>query len=138
MKFLATIVAAIVVGLASTKIYAGDYDFMPGLWETTSQTEIIGISERIPPHTKRECIKGTDSLFVSDNECKYEKKRVNAKKILVNITCTRPEGISKGTAEVNFNGKTSSGWFDMEIPQGLSEPMKMKTTFNGKQLGACE
>ena len=144
MKYLSTMVAAIVLGLSSTKIYAGDYNFKPGLWETTTTMEVKGVPVemaammKMPPQTEQECIKENDLMFESDDECKYEKKRVSAKKLLVNITCTTPEGVAKGAGEVNFNGKTSSGWFEMDVPRGPSGPMKMKSIFNAKYLGACK
>ena len=93
---------------------------------------------KMPPQTEQECIKEDEPMFESDDECKYEKKRVSAEKLLVNITCTKPEGVSKGTGEVNFNGKTSSGWIEMDVPQGPSGPMKMKSIFKAKYLGACK
>lgn len=137
------IAAAIVPGLASTQIYAGDYNFTPGLWETTTTMEIKGGTKemaammKIPPQTEQECIKENDFMFASDDECKYEKNRVSAEKLLLKITCTSPEGVTKGTGEVNFNDKTSSGWFEMEVPRP-SGPMKMKSIFNSKYLGACK
>ena len=77
-------------------------------------------------------------MFASDANCKYEKKRVSAQKLLVNITCTTPQGVSKGTGELNFNGKTSSGWFEMEVPQGPAGTMKMKSILKAKYIGACK
>lgn len=144
MKFLSALVAAIVTGLASTLIYAEDYDFEPGMWETTTTVEITGVPAEmaammnVPPQTKQDCVKKDDPIFASDDHCKYEKNRVSAQKLLVNMTCTTPEGVTKGTGEVNFNGKTSSGWFEMNMAQGPSGPMKMKTTFNSKYIGPCK
>ena len=144
MKKLSTIVAAITLGLASTQIYAGDYNFKPGMWETTTTLEVKGVPAemaammKMPPQTEQECIKEDEPMFESDDECKYDKKRVSAEKLLVNITCTTPEGVSKGTGEVNFNGKTSSGWIEMDVPQGPSGPMKIKSIFKAKYLGACK
>ena len=144
MKFLSTIVAAIVLGLASTQIYAGDYNYKPGLWETTTTLEVKGVPAemaammKMPPQTERECIKEDDIWLKSDDECKYDKNRISSKKLLVNIICTTPEGATKGTGEINFNGKKSSGWFEMDVPQGPSGPMKIKSIFNAKYLGACK
>lgn len=144
MKVLSTMVAAIVLELVSTQIYAEEYNFEPGLWETTTTMEVKGVPAemaammKIPPQTEQECIKESDLMFVSDDECKYEKKHVSDKQLLLNITCTTPEGEIKGKGEINFNGKTSSGWFEMDIPQGPSGPMQMKSIFNAKYLGACK
>jgi hypothetical protein len=76
-------------------------------------------------------------MVESDEECKYDKKRVNANKMLVNVTCNTPEGVTKGKGEINFNGKKSNGWFEMNIPQGPAGPMKMKSIYHAKYLGSC-
>jgi len=144
MQLLLTIGATIVLALTSTQIYAGDYNFKPGLWETTTTSEVKGVPAematmmQVPPQTEQECIKENDLMFKSDDECKYERKRVSAEQLLVNITCTTPEGVTKGKGEVNFNGTTSSGWFEMDIPRGPSGPMKIKSVFKAKYLGACK
>jgi hypothetical protein len=144
VNYLSTTIAAISLGLISTQSYAADYDFKPGLWETTSTSEVTGAPAgmekmmKLPSHTEQNCIKESDVLFESDDKCKYDKKRVSDKKLLVTITCTTKEGVIKGNGEVNFNGKTSSGWFEMNVPQGPSGQMKMKSTFHAKYLGACK
>ncbi len=76
MKTLATIAATFVIGLASTHIYAGEYNFKPGLWETTTTMELKGVPAnmaammKVPPQTEQECIKSTDLMLESDKECK--------------------------------------------------------------------
>jgi hypothetical protein len=144
VNYLSTTVAAIFLGLASTQVYAGDYDFKPGLWETTTTMEVKGVPAqfaammKMPPQTEQECLKESDLMFKSDDECKFDRKRISAKKMLVNITCNTPEGITKGTGEINFNGNKSNGWFEMNVPQGPTGPMKMKSIYNAKYLGACK
>ncbi len=144
MKTLATIAATFVIGVASTHIYAGEYNFKPGLWETTTTIEVKGVPAnmaammKVPPQTEQECIKSTDPIFESDEECKFKKTRVSANKILVDVTCTESEMVMKGKGEMNFNGKTTSGWFEMKVPQGPAGPMKMKNKFEGKYLGPCK
>ena len=144
MKGLSITLTAVALGLASQQIHAGEYNFKPGLWETTATSEVKGAPPemaammKIPPVTERECIKENDLMFESDDECKYEKNRISAKKLLVNITCTTPEGVSKGTGEINFDGDKTSGWYEMDMPSGQADPMKMRTIFNGKYVGTCD
>ena len=144
MKYLLTIVAAMASGLAATQIYASDYDFQPGLWETVTTVDTTGVPAdmaammKVAPQKEQECVKENDILFPSNDECKYDKKRVSANKLLVNIACTSPEGITKGKGEINFNGKKVTGWFEMDISQGQSGPMKIKNTFNAKYIGSCK
>lgn len=144
MKYLLIIIATVFTGLTSLSSYAEDYNFKPGLWETTSTSEIKGIPEamasmmKIPPQKDQDCIRENDPVFESDNECKYNKKRISANKMLLNVSCTTPEGETKGNGEINFNGKKTSGWFEMKIPQGPSGPMTMKNIFTAKYIGECK
>ncbi len=144
MKYLLSIIATLFLSLASMQLYAGSYDFKPGLWETTTTTEVKGVPEqfaqmmKMPPQTEQECIKESDLLFDADDECKYERERVSANKMLMKVTCDTPEGITKGKGEINFNGKKSNGWFEMNIPQGPTGPMKMKSIYVAKYIGACK
>ena len=144
MKTLSTTVVSIFLGLVSTQAYAGEYDFKPGLWETTTTTEVNGVPEqfaammKIPPQTEQECIRESDLMFETDDECKFDRKRVSAKKMLVNITCNTPDGITKGTGEINFNGVKSTGWFEMNVPNGPTGPMKMNSIYSAKYLGSCK
>ena len=144
MKKLSSILVAFTLVSASTLLYAEDYNFKPGLWQTTTTFDIQGVPPemaammKMPPQTEQECVKENEFMFESDDKCKYENKRVSANKLLVNVTCTTPQGVTTGTGEVNFNGTTSSGWFEMDVPQGPSGPMKMKTVFNAKYVGACK
>ena len=144
MKYISTIIAVILLNLASTLTYAGDYDFEPGMWESTTTVEITGVPPemaammQVPPQTRQDCVKENDLVFPSDTNCKYEKQRVSARKLLVNITCTTPHGVSKGNGEANFNRKTASGWFEMEMPQGPAGTMKMKSIFHARYVGACQ
>ena len=144
MKVLSITVAAVALGLASQQSYAGEFDFKPGLWETTATSEVKGAPAemaammKMPPETERECIKDNDLMFESDDECNYEKNRISAKKLLVDITCTTPEGVSKGTGEIDFDGDKTSGWFEMDMPGGPAGPMKIRSVFNAKYVGTCD
>lgn len=143
MTNLSSAVVGLILGLTSAQAYAGNYDFEPGLWETTTTMEVKGVPEqfaammKMPPQTEQECIKETDLLFTSDDECKFERTRINANKMLVNITCNTPEGITRGNGEIHFDGKKSNGWFEMNVPQGPAGPMTMKSIYHAKYLGGC-
>jgi len=135
--------ALIVLGSASTQIIAGDYNYKPGMWETTTKMEIKGAPPEmaammnIPDQTTRGCVKENDNQFEKDKDCKYENKRISAKKMHFNITCNKQGKVTKGKGEVNYSGKTTSGWFEIEVP-GPSGPMTMKSTFTSKYIGACK
>ena len=144
MNILSATGMAIILGLASTLAFAGEYDFKPGFWETTTTMEVKGVPEqfaammKMPPQTEQECIKESDLMFKTDEGCKFDRKRISANKMLVTIICNTPEGITKGTGEINFNGDKSTGWFEMNVPKGPTGPMTMKSIYKAKYLRACK
>lgn len=144
MNTIAATVTAIFLGLASNPTFAGEYDFKPGLWETTMTMEIKGIPAQLaemmkmPTQTRQECVQESDLMFKTDDECKFNRKRISANKMLVTIACKTPEGITKGAGEINFYGDKSTGWFEMNVPQGPAGPMTMKSLYQAKYLGACK
>lgn len=136
--------AAIVLGLAGQQSQAGDYNFVPGLWETTTTSEIKGVPPEIaammkqPPRTQQSCVTEDDLKFGAGDECQYENKRLSASKLRVDVSCATPVGVTKGMGEVNLKGKTAAGWFEMTVPEGPMGPMTMKSVFNAKYVGACK
>jgi hypothetical protein len=132
------------MGLISLQVYADDYDFTPGLWESTVTMEFKGIPEqmaamlKMPMKTELKCAAKEDFAVKPDDKCRYEKTRVSKNKMKINITCNTEEGVTKGTGEINFKSKSSSGWIEMSVNNGPMGPMTMKSTFNSKYMGACK
>lgn len=144
--------------LASTQIHAADYDFEPGLWETTWKTEIIELDappemEKLmrsmgnrPVYTETECIKDIASSFDSERdkenegeECKTTTNRISANKMEFETSCTAPGEVTKTVGEIHFNGKTSTAKLEM-TSASAEESMNIKSTLvgNGKYIGACD
>jgi len=127
----------------SVSVQAAGYDFKPGMWETTTTMEVKGLPPEMagmmnmPPRIEKECVKHSELMFVKDEACKFERNRINANKMQVTILCVTGEGSSSGKGEIHFNGKHSSGWFEMTIPQGPADSMSMKRFFEARYLGAC-
>lgn len=143
MNNRSTAIVAIALGLASQSSHAMEYNFVPGLWETITTSEVHGVPPEIgammqmPPQTERSCVTADDLQFGGGDQCQYSNERVSASKLRVAVTCATPVGPAHGTGEVNLQGKTSSGWFEMSVPQSLTGPMTMKTVFRSRYVGAC-
>jgi len=139
----------------SSQLYAENYNFKPGLWETTTTSEIVEINaspeikkmmEKVPKISQdkeTECINSISSLFDEEpddaEECKTKKNRVNSNKMVFEMLCTGEDSTSKGTGEINLKGKT----FTLSMINSLiNEPMKMKIKVKivakGKYIGACK
>ena len=133
----------VLVGL-SLPVSAADYDFKPGLWQTTAITKMTGVPEemsamlQMPPQTDQQCLTQDDLLFESDKECQFDKQRLSANKVTLTVACSTDNGPVQGNGEINFHGTTATGWFSIKMPEGPVGPFTMKTTFDGKYLGPCQ
>ncbi len=144
MKSLVCVIVAAMVLCGTSQVFAEGYNFKPGLWESTTKMEIIGLPENMAkmmqdlPSTSQECISSSDLVFEENEDCSFEKNRINANKLSLNVVCTMPEGVAKGIGEVTFNNETSAGWFEVEMPTSPFGPMKMKTSFTSRYIGVCK
>ena len=147
MKHLYTFTAVICLSISSTLTWAADYNFKPGLWESKSTTKITGIPPELAQfmanmsnttHTQTECVMDVDSMLNTDSGCDVQYTRVNAGKILVNLSCNTPEGASSGKGEIYLKGTTASGSLAMSMPGGQFGAAKLESTFKGKYIGACK
>lgn len=129
--------------------FAADYNFKPGLWETTTTMEMKGMPggmSGIPgmgPRTERHCIRNSDTEFIpktgkSMDRCKVKHKRVSRNKLRWSVTCDNDGMISRGKGEVVYSNNSSSGHFEMTINSGRAGPMVMKSTFKSRRVGACK
>lgn len=142
MRKLTANLAILLLGWVSIAAYAGEYNFKPGMWETTTKMKVTGVPKQMAammvmaPMTEQGCMTEKDIIFNSDKECKYDKKRISPKKVKFKMACKTDSGVQKGRGEINFNGKKVSGWFEM-TSMGPTGPIKMKHIFTAKYIGAC-
>ena len=143
MKLLSTTAVALVMGVSSTSLSADEYNYKPGLWEIKTTMEVEGVPAhmkalmKVPPVVEQECLKANEDIFKSDNECKYDKKRISANKIQVTFKCSEEGSEMTGKGETTFSGETLSSWTEMKT-QGPTGPMTMKNTTTGKYIGPCK
>ena len=147
MKHLYTFTTVICLSILSTLAWAGDYNFKPGLWESTSTTKITGIPPELAQfmgnvnkniQTETECVMDVDTMLNTDSNCDVKYTRVNAGEILVDLSCNTPEGASSGKGEMYLKGTTASGSLVMSMPGGQFGAAKIESTFKGKYIGACK
>jgi hypothetical protein len=121
------------------------YNVNPGMWETTYKTEVSGVPPEMAammqeqPKVERECVEKKIIDFSPGDmtkECSFNSTRHSANKMSWDIQCKGEGGNSTGHGEVNFNGNTATGWFEMNM-QGPMGPMKIRNVFKGKRTGPC-
>lgn len=143
MKSITTAIAMLILVTVPAGVYAGEYNFKPGLWETTSSVKFTGLPAQMAammeqaPITEQHCMSEKELFMNSSKECKYTKNRVSAKKLKVSMTCNTEGGVAKGQGEINFNGKNVDGWFEIK-GRGPAGPMTTKNRFTSKYLGVCD
>ena len=139
--FAFAVIAIVLGGVAQ----AEEYNVNPGMWETTSKVKVTGVPPEMaammqkPVQVEKECVK--DKSFDFDpagdaKECTVKTNRISSEKLTWDITCSGGNGNATGRGEVNFNGDTVSGWFEMNM-QGPTGPMKIHNSFEGKRVGSC-
>ena len=121
------------------------YNVNPGMWETTYKVEVSGVPAEMAammqqqPKMERECVEAKIIDFTPGDmteDCSYKATRHSANKMSWDIQCKGQGGDSTGHGEVNFNGNTATGWFEMNM-QGPMGPMKIRNDFEGKRTGPC-
>ena len=138
--------------LASTQLYAESYNFMPGSWEITSTTKLVEIEappeiekmmrrmSQMSKSTETECVRDINSIFEPEPDdaesCKTKVRRISANKLIFNMQCTGEDGISKGTGEMDLNGKNFASILEMETTED-SMKLKVEIIGKGKYIGTC-
>ena len=129
--------------------FAADYNFKPGLWETTTTMEMKNRPAGMPgmpgmqAHTERHCVRESDSEVMPESvgpkdRCKVKHQRVSRNKMLWTVRCDNEGVISEGKGEVVYSGTTSKGNFEMTMNGGPMGPMVMKHTFTSRRIGDCK
>ena len=137
--------------LTSSQLFAADYDFKPGLWQTTMTTEVLEIdapphivnmmSKLPPPPTETECITDINTIFDPEpddvDECTTTTNRVSSQKMTFETKCTGEDGDSNAVGEIHFNGTTLTSSLILSNVGGPIT-LKMKILGDGKYIGACK
>jgi len=121
------------------------YNVNPGMWETSYKVKVSGVPPEMAaimqqqPKVERECVEGRIIDFTPGDMaegCNYKSTRHSASKMSWDIECKTQGVKSSGHGEVNFNGNSATGWFEMNM-QGPMGPMKIRNDFEGKRTGPC-
>ena len=145
---LLTVIASLLL-TAAGPAQAEDYNFRPGLWETTTTVQMKGMPEGMPgmpgntSHTERHCVRKSDKPFKPEsgqpqNQCKVKHERISASKMRWTVNCNNQGMISKGEGEMEYHGDKGAGHFTMTMTGGHMGPMEMKHSFTSRRIGDCK
>ncbi len=123
-------VVAVFVGSA----FAGP-DINPGLWEITTETEMVGMQGmNVPPQTHTQYLTQGGMIPLSEEaskECQIMDVRESGNTIFWKIICSGQNGAMEGTGAITYYGDSLDGVMDMVI-QGAN--MQIKNTIRGHRI----
>lgn len=110
----------------------------PGLWEITTETEMVGMpGMNVPPQTHTQCLSQEDIVPQSkeaSKECQIKDVHQSDNTVSWKIICSGKNGSMEGTGEITYNGDSMEGFMDMVI-KGAN--MKIKNKIKGHRIGEC-
>ncbi|MDD4357462.1 MAG: DUF3617 family protein [Smithellaceae bacterium] len=136
-KKLFMILALLSLVAFSSEAYA---QFREGLWEITTQVEIRGMQQQMPPTTIRQCITKSDPVPKNQDKnfaCKTASQRVSGNTIHYVVECKGREGTMTSTGQSTYTGSTMSGSSQTRLMMKGQPEMQMSSRMTGKYLGAC-
>ena len=116
-------------------------DFLPGLYEVTSQVEMVGMPEgAIPAQTSENCLTEQNpipSTDASSSGCTLKDFQQNGNTIKWTMECDQQGQTMTGEGTMTFSGDTFTGTSTMTMgPQAGN--MQVVSRMTGKRTGNCK
>jgi len=111
-----------------------------GLWEITTQLEMKGMPQAMPPVTVRQCVTKKDPVPKSDDKsdtCKATSQKISGNKVTYAMECKGKEETMLINGDISYTGDSMEGKSTTIIKVKGQPEMKMSNTLKGKYLGAC-
>ena len=114
--------------------------FKDGLWEITSQVEIKGMPQQMPPNTFRQCITQNDPVPKNQDknyECKTTSQKIVGNTINYTAECKGPEGLLLTSGKNTYTGSMMDGSATTRFKMKGQPEMQMNSKMKGKYIGTC-
>jgi hypothetical protein len=111
-----------------------------GLWEITSQVEMKGMPQKMPPTTFRQCITKNDPVPKSQDksfECKVTHQKLTGGTVSYTVECKGKEGEMTTTGKNTYAGSTMDGSASVSFKMKGQPEMQMASKTKGKYIGPC-
>ena len=130
-----------VVVLLSVFWAAGAWaQFKDGLWEITTQVEIKGMKQQMPPATFRQCITKSDPVVKNQDknyECKTTHLNTSGNTVTYAVECKGKEGAMFSEGKNTYTGGTMEGSATTSFKMKGQPAMQTISRMKGKYIGAC-
>ena len=111
-----------------------------GQWEFTTQAQMKGIPQPMPPATFRQCITKEDPVVKNqdkNHECKTTRLKISGNTVSYAIDCQTPEGAMFSEGQNTYAGSTMEGEATTSFRMKGQPAMQMKSRMKGKYIGPC-
>lgn len=130
----------LIVALSLFWATAAFAELKEGLWEITTQVEMKGMPQSIPPATFRQCITKSDPVPQNKDknyECKIISQKVVGNTVNYNVQCTGKEGTMQTSGTTTYADHSMSGTSATSFKISGQPEMKMSSKMKGKYIGPC-
>jgi hypothetical protein len=111
-----------------------------GLWEITTQVEIKGMPQSMPPATVRQCITQNDAVHQKKDknyDCKITDQKLSGNPVSYTVECKGKEGVMKTTGKTTYSGNSMNGASTTHFKMKGQPEMQMANKIKGKYIGSC-
>ena len=111
-----------------------------GLWEITSQVEIKGMKQQMPPTTFRQCITKSDPVVKNQDksfECKTISQKASGNTVSYAVECKGKQGVMTSTGQNTYTGNAMEGSSNTRFTMKGQPEMQMASKLKGKYIGPC-
>lgn len=138
MKKVLFILALMIVMAWSVCAWAQMKD---GLWEMTTQVQMKGIPQPMPPTTFRQCMTKNDPVPKQQDknyDCKTTSLKVIGNTVNYAAECNSREGKMTVTGKSTYTGDKMEGTATTNFRMKGQPAMEMTSRMTGKYMGPCK
>ncbi|HLZ19593.1 MAG TPA: DUF3617 family protein [Smithellaceae bacterium] len=112
-----------------------------GLWEMTTQVQMKGMSQKMPPATFRQCITKNDPVPKQQDknyDCKTTSLKVSGNTVNYAAECKGPEGVMTVNGKSTYTGNAMEGSATTSFKMKGQPAMEMTSRMTGTYVGPCK
>ena len=137
LGFIPVIFALLLSMVWATGAFA---ELKEGLWEVTTQVEIKGMPQSMPPTTFRQCITKKDAVPQNQDknfDCKTINLKTSGDTVSYTVECKGKEGMTKVSGTTTYTDNSMNGSSTTTVKMKGQPEMQMTSKLKGKYIGAC-
>jgi hypothetical protein len=110
-----------------------------GLWEISTQVEMKGLPQSMPPTTIRQCITKSDAVPQKKDknyDCKTNQK-ISGNTVSYTVECKGKDGVMQTSGTTTYTDTSMNGSSTTNFKMKGQPEMNMAAKIKGKYIGAC-